>query len=328
MVWMVGSLLLLSAPLYAQTEFKQKVWIRGKGIPSDSPGEKGLEEIAPGKESETVELKIYQIKKHTVQDTTVFPKGSTLTVSQETKKKGVTYASEKETVLLQDFEVVKPKTMFKEVELHLPKKWYKANVHSSKDTVFFNFWLEPNYYADQSVRDKSDINPNEKYYAILKNRQSLVLPFTLWEMSAMTVPFKYHRQIEQEGVTVDPQMTSDWNANLYVGYRMGTLKYVYDKYEGMKQRSSSLALGGFVGLSSRTIDSAATSLHEEPLAKSMSVPVLSYGGAVVFDIRDVKLGVFAGMDNGIGESGDRWNFDNRLWFGIGLGYQLALLGKL
>ncbi|MBS1611866.1 MAG: hypothetical protein JST49_03530 [Bacteroidetes bacterium] len=78
------------------------------------------------------------------------------------------------------------------------------------------------------------------------------------------------------------------------------------------------------------MDKTNTTASDTPLTgeEKRSVVVTSYGIETMFSFANIKLGGFFGVDIGIGSSAQKWNFNKRPWFGLGLGYNIAgLWGK-
>lgn len=117
------------------------------------------------------------------------------------------------------------------------------------------------------------------------------------------------------------------NINAFLGYRIGKVNYFCDQYKGIIKNKWSYTIGAFLGLNSLKIDSTTSSLSSSPLTSERSAPSLSYGGGIVFNIKDFNVGAFLGADAGLNNVALKWNSHNKLWLGFGLGYKLGFLGK-
>lgn len=306
-----------------QTTFKHKVYIKGKGIPKDSTAK-----IQDDKMSS--KYVIYEIKQKKVIDTLILEKISNLKTTKEYKSKGVHYEVEKNVKINTDSIIIFNKNKKYSKRFYLPKRRHKANLSVSKDSVLINFWLAKNYYnLETEEQKKSPYHPNTKYFIKLKNREYVRFSYSNYEISALTIPFKYHFGFSEDEIEIDPVFNADLNISTFVGKRFGKVSYTYDTYKGIVENNWSVTVGGFLGLSSQKIDSTSTSLDIKPIPidKEVNVPSLSYGIGAVFNISKFNLGLFLGFDKGLGNTAAKWNYDNRLWFGFGFGYKLAFLGK-
>jgi hypothetical protein len=308
---------------FSQTKFKHSVYLKSQGKPSDEKNQK---------EKEMSGYKIFEIKSLTTNDTLNLLKNYTLTKSKEMQIKGTKYELSKDSTILKDTNITFKTKKAKAERFYFDKGCYKANLSISKDTILVNFWLwELNdtswYNATEAQKKKFPFNPETKYFIKLNNRQYESFFYTNWELALLTIPFKYHFGFKESDAEIDPVFNTNINISTLIGKRLGKVSYVYDTYKGMTENNWSATIGGFIGLSSQKVDSTSTSLATSPILKETNIPALSYGLGVVFNISDFNLGVFMGWDNGIGSLGQKWNFDNKPWFGFGFGYKLAFLGK-
>ncbi len=304
-----------------QTTFKHKVIIKGKGIPKDSLEIKQDEKLLSNYE-------MFEIKQKNTIDTLTIDKTSSLKTTKEYKSKGVHYEVERKLNINADSIIIFNKKKEYSKRYYLPKGRHKANLSVSKDSILINFWLTENYYnLEPKEKKKSPYHPNTKYFIKLKNREYASFSYTNYEISALTIPFKYHFGFSENDIEIDPVFNADLNISTFVGKRFGKVSYTYDTYKGMIKKNWSVTVGGFLGLSSQKIDSTSTSLDDNPIEKEMNVPSFSYGIGAVFNISKFNLGLFLGADKGLGNTAEKWNYDNRLWFGFGFGYKLAFLGK-
>jgi hypothetical protein len=314
-------LIVISFLAQGQTTFKHKVFIKGKGIPKD-----GLKIMQDEKLLSNYEM--YVIKQRNVVDTLEIEKTSSLKKTKEYNSKGVHYEIEKNINISTDSIITFNKKKEYSESFYLPKGRHKANLAVSKDSILINFWLAKNYYnLNPKEQEECPYQPDKKYFIKLKNREYVSFSFSNYEISALTIPFKYHFGFSENDIEIDPVFNADLNISTFVGTRLGKVSYTYDTYKGMVENNWCVTVGGFLGLSSQKIDSISTSLDKIPVDKEMNVPSLSYGIGAVFNISKFNLGLFLGADKGLGKTAAKWNYDNRLWFGFGFGYKLAFLGK-
>ena len=326
----------MSLKVYSQTEFRHNVKIRGEGIPKSSRAEPFL----PSKPYALSKTQIYKVSKEETKDTLIVQKGFVLKQTVEKTSKDTVFEAKKESILTENDTIVSMTTKKGAERLFLPKETFKASLYTSEDTIYVNFWLTVNKrdknghkekytYYDASPAEKKYffVTPDSKYFIKLNNRQSRPFYFTNWEIGALTIPLKYRPGFTRNEIDVSPLLDTEINMNLFVGYRMGRVSYTYDQHKKMLTNMWSVSVGGFVGLGTQKIDSISTSTALAPLTSEKNVPLLSYGAGAVFNLSDLSLGLFLGVDNGLGKTADKWDFDNRFWFGVGLGYKLSFLGK-
>jgi hypothetical protein len=311
------------ASAYSQTQFRHKVVIRGHGKPTKDTGMVMKEQGG---------YEMYQIKKVPKIDSLHLLKDYKLTRSQEFKVKGINYELAKDSLIAQENYFLLKTSKPKAERFYLDNGKYKANLSISKDSILINFWLweknKKTYYGSTpEERTTFPFDPQTKYFMQLKNRQFESFYYTNYELAILTIPFKCHFGYNTDGKTVDPVFNTNINISTFLGKRMGRASYSYDMYKGMVENNWSVTLGAFLGIGAQKLDSASTSLSEIPLSKEADIPAVSYGLGLLFNISDFNLGVFLGWDKGLGEIGEKWNFDNKPWLGFGFGYKLAFLGK-
>lgn len=210
----------------------------------------------------------------------------------------------------------------------------KANITISKDSLLVNFWLF-------RVRDSSSntcrlVEPptamfrsSRKYYIQLQNRQFASFGFRNLELGALSIPIKIRLgYTTSDKVKIPANAVADiTNIGTYIGYRFGRIRYWYNKYEEMKTSSSAFSLGAFFGVSNDKLDSLSTfrgginGLKKDETRNSVS---LSYGLTFQVDVVDFRFGILFGIDNAFGDNKSIWNYHNKHWIGIGVGYKLVL----
>ncbi len=308
---------------FSQTKFKHKVIIYSDGISNQQKKNQTEKDLG--------NYQIYKTHNYDGIDTIKLKKGYELTITSEKNYNGKKYLQEKDSLIIDNSYLTFKTKKTKKEKLNLEKGEYDANLSISKDTILINFWLltekGKTYYTADNLEKKSfQLNPETKYYIKLKNRQYVSFFYSNYEIAALTIPFKYRFGNKKNDLCIDPEFNTEINISTFLGKRIGRVTYTYDTYKGMVERDWSVTLGGFFGLSSVKLDSISTSSSKMPLNKEFNAPALSYGIGAVFNISDFNLGLFYGCDNALGKNGDKWNFDNQHWLGIGLGYKLIFLG--
>jgi hypothetical protein len=305
------------------TEFKSRVYVWVKPSNTSMKSLSSEKQFAP--------VLIMEVKEKKKADTLKALDNSLLTIKREKTFASTTYENEKEIkVTAKDSLIIGAKTYTDGEEVKVEGEQigiYKANISVSKDSLMINFWLPSDYYTDENVRKSKAFHPDKTYYIKLKNRQAKSFYYANIELSAVTIPFKFHPGFKKGEIDVAPDFATGINVSTFLGYRLGKTTYMYDKYKGMLNTKYSASLGGFVSINSVKLDSSSTAIDLKPLKKETNAPTLSLGGGLVFDIQDFNLGFFVGIDKGIGAEANKWNFNNKLWYGFGIGYKLGVIGK-
>lgn len=102
---------------------------------------------------------------------------------------------------------------------------------------------------------------SENAYISLKNRQYVSFTFDAVEFAAITIPFKYRRELTQNDITAREQWNSNFNVATYFGYTRGKMRYVNKKSSKPKPMGQAVSIGGFLGFNVVELDSASTSLQ-------------------------------------------------------------------
>lgn len=305
---------------YGQTSFKHKVFVRTAIAPT--------QKMIDSKEKQYMKYEIFKLSTVSVSDTFNLDSNSTLIEKRSANFKDTDHEMEKKTLHQNGKSIVYTKKKTKAIPFYANGRSHKANLHVSKDTIYINFWLCKDYYSNSPEQQKSCFyQPNDKYFILLKNRQVVSFTYTNWEVSTLLIPFKYQFGFKKNNVDVPSDIKTDLNVNAFLGYRIGKVNYFCDQYKGIVESKWSYTIGGFLGLNSMKIDSTTSSLSSSPLTSERNVPSLSYGGGIVFNIKDFNVGAFLGADAGLNNTALKWNYHNKLWLGFGLGYKLGFLGK-
>lgn len=209
----------------------------------------------------------------------------------------------------------------------------KANITISKDTLLLNFWLSgPKKSKLCGVEEDSNalFNTKKKYLIIVENRKSIPFSYRNYEIGALTIPIKIRFGYTENGIKIPSAATSNiTNIGTYFGVRFGKVNYWYNKYEEMKTVNKSWIIAGFFGVSNDKVDSLASTVGGINGLKKNDTPrdivSISYGVSAMFDISDFRFGIVLGWDRAFGDNRKIWNYDNKLWLGIGVGYKLAFL---
>ncbi|MFC4096739.1 hypothetical protein [Euzebyella saccharophila] len=187
-------------------------------------------------------------------------------------------------------------------------------VKFSKDSIIVNPWL---------VKDEKGELIRDVYYYKLENRQKVYLNFSEITLSGLTIPLKY--RFRDKNDLLKEQFNASFNANVFIGYTFyGRRSFFYRKDVGNKSNNFKVTAGTFVGASTIKLNNSNTNLANEPIMEDTEITegLASYGFGVNFSFNKLNFGVFTGWDKSVGENADKWNYNNRAWLGLAIGYSL------
>ncbi|TCC91793.1 hypothetical protein EZ428_08555 [Pedobacter frigiditerrae] len=196
------------------------------------------------------------------------------------------------------------------------KKWVKT---ADEIIEVFGVTGNTNYY----LVDRYDRNAD--YQMTLKNREFLSYPTSWLEYGPIIIPVKYRFQREKNGKIAKDQFQSDINIGVYGGYNFGRYRLRNDGGTLTELTPISFSLGSFINVGTASIDTLATNLSDTPLAKdeTSTIGVISPGFGAMLSIHNLQIGLYSGIDLGMGKSAKLWNFRNRPWIGFGIAYNVS-----
>ncbi len=207
------------------------------------------------------------------------------------------------------------------VEANL-RRGYWANVSPDKETnqLHVNFWLS------------KDLDKEHEYVIEFGNREYVSLPEISYDFGPITIPFKYRFGYstgqDPNKKVVSSEFAADANIGIFGGVTIGRYRTRYETGSGFKDLSRiHFTIGGFLNLSTTNLDSLSTTAGNKPFGEDeeKTIGVLSPGLGIMGVFYNVQVGAFIGWDCGISPKRKSWNFNNKPWFGIGLGYDLSAL---
>lgn len=174
-----------------------------------------------------------------------------------------------------------------------------------------------NYYlVDKFDRDAT-------YELKFKNREFIGFKTASFETGPLTIPFKYRFGYEEEGTQVNQEFTADLNIGLFAGWKVKQFGLRKEQGKSLEQPGVSLTVGGFLNLSAVTLSKGNTKISGLITDdNTQSIASLSPGIAVMLDFYNLNIGAFIGRDLAFGSKATKWDFHNRTWIGVGIGYNL------
>ena len=133
-----------------------------------------------------------------------------------------------------------------------------------------------------------------------------------FDVDIMTVPFKY-----RPGTDYLPrQLNADFNGNVFFGYRFDrfALRYVKTPFGTQLRRGHHAATFGLFGGIGTTAVTPWTTNYRTP--DEYYGAVISRGGAVMFGLRSLTVGVGVGWDRLTDRDKNIWIYQNKPWYGM------------
>jgi len=185
----------------------------------------------------------------------------------------------------------------------------KAFIKFENDTIFVNPYLNSG---------DSQLNQETILFYKLKNRQYVKLNYQTFPVTALTIPIKYRFKGKGD---VEEEFSSSFNVNLFAGYTTGKQLFRHRKKVGNKISSLTGTIGGFIGGNVVELNES----NSRNLSSKLNQGALSYGGGIALNYDKINIGFFVGWDKIVGANRDNWKFNDKVWLGIGIGYDLFKL---
>lgn len=127
------------------------------------------------------------------------------------------------------------------------------------------------------------------------------------------------------------EFSTNFNVNAAFGLSFGNTKFARPS-KGNEFKTTTWKLTGslILGFTPVALNNSNTNnvRSENPNINTeinRTVGAITLGGGIMYAIDNFNFGVFAGLDHARGQSRDEWDYQNRMWLGIGLGYSLFKL---
>jgi hypothetical protein len=139
-----------------------------------------------------------------------------------------------------------------------------------------------------------------------------------FDVDVMTVAFKYR----PSAMSLPTQLNTDFNGNVFVGYRFDRFKVRYKESPiGIERKSShrGLTIGGFGGIGSTAMTPWTTGNR---MSDEYNGLVFSRGLAGMIAINTLTFGVGVGWDYLTDRDKSIWIYQNKPWYGLTIGLNL------
>ena len=176
----------------------------------------------------------------------------------------------------------------------------KAFVHVDEDTIK----VLPENTSQPPIR----LYPNEDYF----------FEKSSFDVDLVTVGFKYR----PARPTLPRQITTDFNGNVYLGYRLDRFKVRYNTTPaGLLKRyhHRGISAGAFLGIGSTALTPWTTG---NQMADEYSGFILSGGVAFMVAFNNLTGGLGIGWDQITDRDKNIWIYQNKPWYGLTIGLNL------
>ncbi len=198
---------------------------------------------------------------------------------------------------------------------NFPKYQLSDDVYTfhQKGSASQKVWV---YNEDDSVKILSYQPPHQTVVVIPESDQYFLKKS--FDIDVMTVGFKYRTA----RFNLPTQLTTDFNGNVYLGYRFDRFTVHYQKTPGKMTHTvkhKAITAGIFGGLGSTTVTPWTTN---NKITDEYNGFVLSRGVAVMVGINTLTVGVGVGWDYLTDRDKGIWIYQNKPWYGLTIGLNL------
>lgn len=139
-----------------------------------------------------------------------------------------------------------------------------------------------------------------------------------FDLDVMTIAFKYRPR----NIYLPRQLTTDFNGNIFMGYRFDRFKVKVSKTPIGIQKSHhhrGITIGGFAGLGSTAVTPWTTN---NKISDEYAGLVLDRGIAMMFGVNNLTFGVGIGWDYLTDRDKAVWIYQNKPWYGLSVGLNI------
>lgn len=207
-------------------------------------------------------------------------------------------------------------TVTKLSDSQLVSGYYNYNAPDAASRKFSKVYLE--VLEDSTATISVDSVGQQKTELIEGFLHGQIYRKPSFDLDVMVVLFKYRTSKE----SLPSQLTTDFNGNLFFGYRIDQFKMDFGKTPlgGVRRvRQRALSFGGFVGLGTSFISPWTTN---NKTTDEYNGFVISHGLSGLMGIGKLTVGLGVGWDNLLDRDKDIWIYQNTAWYGLTLSLNL------
>lgn len=164
---------------------------------------------------------------------------------------------------------------------------------------------------------------NHKFYVKIPENGSVILKRTYVKWSAITIPFALRPALND---TIGSKVTTDLKIGASISFNRNKEKYKNRRIAAKKSVYGISAGLGF-GFSKVTLNKNSTSLLEKPYENEEDGLAFFFAPGIGINLKGFQVAGFVGWDIGLTDNVSDWNYNNKNYFGIGLGINLSTIGK-
>lgn len=192
---------------------------------------------------------------------------------------------------------------------------------------------------------KEDVNLNktrdtrEVLFYEIPDDHTAKFRFTEVTLTAITIPLKYRFKTDRDALdTSDEENVSEIsveseefstsvNLAFFGGWTWGNTKFTHRKKIGNRTTTTKNTIGAFVGSTAVELKTTNTdiTLNQPQGDREGTFGTISFGLGYVKSWNKISIGLFGGIDKGVGRVSEAWVYDGKPWLGIGVGYDLFKL---
>lgn len=234
---------------------------------------------------------------------------------------------------------------------------YDGGLLFKDDRLYVNFWpfLPSKKKDEKKKKEKSTVellNDAKKKNKLNKDNESreelfykipddhtAIFHFTEYTVTAITIPLKYRFKTNRDAldssnpdnvVEIDissEEFSTSINLALFGGFTWGKTKFTHRKKIGNRTNTKKNTIGLFLGSSAVELKSTNTNitLAQPQGDREGTFGTISFGLGYVKSWNKISIGLFVGVDKGVGRVSEAWVYDGKPWLGIGIGYDLFKL---
>ncbi|WCO03170.1 hypothetical protein [Psychroserpens ponticola] len=245
------------------------------------------------------------------------------------------------------------------------KKTYKAGLLFKENKLYVNLWPFKEKSSDSDsdddqaqlgikktvtiddedkvISDDNDLNKTKDTREVLfyeiPDDHTAKLKFTEVTLTAITIPLKYRFRTNRAAIDASDEenplqvsieseeFSTSVNIAFFGGYTWGNTKFTHRKKIGNRTFTSKNTLGVFIGSSAVELKGTNTDITlDQPQGdREGTFGTISFGIGYVKSWNKISVGLFGGIDKGVGRVAKTWIYNGKPWLGIGVGYDLFKL---
>ncbi|WP_299604183.1 hypothetical protein [uncultured Aquimarina sp.] len=253
--------------------------------------------------------------------------------------------------------VIRRAKIYDNEKTNTKKNTYDGGLLFKDDRLYVNFWpfIPPKKKGDKKKKDKNtqelladataknklniDNESREELFYKLPDDHTATFHFTEYTITAITIPLKYRFQTDRDALdSSDPEniteisveseeFSTSVNIALFGGWTWGKTKFTHRKKIGNRTNTKKNTIGLFLGSSAVELKSTNTdiTLTQPQGDREGTFGTISFGLGYVKSWNKISIGLFTGIDKGVGRVSEAWIYDGKPWLGIGVGYDLFKL---